>query len=130
MKNETEFRRKTKAELERRGAMVSVIEPAIGSTPGVPDLLVSVDGDLWTELKITKRVPTASHTWNNLCRASQRKWMRERAEKMDVPVYVAVWSPLGVWIFYFSVLSGDLKGYAQNLSMSEFGEEIVRLCGG
>lgn len=131
MKNETEYRKKTRGELERRGAMVSTIEPALGSTPGVPDLLISRnDRDLWLELKITERIPTAGHTWSALCRASQRRWMRQRAIHMEVPVYVAVWSPTGIWIFRFSILDGTLKSYAQSLTMAESGEKILALCGG
>lgn len=98
-KPESKFKGKLKAALEMAGAMVSNIEPAFGSSPGIPDLAVAWGlKDFWIETKIIeKRIPTPAYVWNDLLRPDQRIWFLDREKAMQssneyqiIPAFVAV----------------------------------------
>jgi hypothetical protein len=100
---ETQFRRQVVNALRSVGFMVSVIEPNLGSTPGIPDLVLSKDDlDRWVELKVTDKTPTTRQVWEDLLRPVQRRWIRDRVMVADVrvvPVYVLVRVPTGILLY-------------------------------
>jgi hypothetical protein len=77
--------------------MVSVIEPNSGSTPGIPDLVVSKGVvDLWVELKVTKE--NVPEVWKKLLRPAQRQWIKRRMKTngLLMNTYVLVKTPITV----------------------------------
>ena len=134
--SEIEFKRMIKEKFTKTGAMVSHFEPNIGSTPGVPDSLVSWGiEEFWLELKVTDKIPTVGLVWNDLLRPAQKRWIKQRytVYEMDddqlVPYFVAVESPFGIWLYIYSIFRGGLKLQMEEASLAKLVNHFKKVCG-
>jgi len=107
---ELDFKREVTKALEEAVFMVTAIEPNIGSTPGIPDLVISKrHRDLWLELKdiskekqYEKTELTAAVVWGKLLRPAQRQWIQKRSQvaiQGSAPVFVVVKTPTGINVY-------------------------------
>ncbi len=103
MDSEIKFRKQIVKALRAAGFMVSVIEPNSGSTPGIPDLVISKGvTDLWLELKVADKHLSGDQVWRSCLRPAQRKWIKDRmavAKKSFVSIYILVKIPKGIDLY-------------------------------
>lgn len=101
--SEVQFRRLVVKAFEKVGFMATVIEPNLGSTPGVPDLVLSKrDKDCWVELKVATKHLTEEQVWQKLLRPAQRQWIRGRVGVADgtaLRLHVMVNTPIGIDLY-------------------------------